>query len=164
MSSKNGSISRRVLYSEIRRLPRATRPARPCGTVAAEKGMPMLGWIPAGPCGPVVSKRKLILIYRKGKKRKRRREDGEATSVWQCEESRGAHGKPCKSGVKGRESGRQKRIMDTMLDGARSSSRKAGACTRPGSSLRKDYVEWMFICFWLPRRRAAVINVEFDLP
>lgn len=50
--------------------------------------------------------------------------------------------------------------MDTMLDGARSSSRKAGAYTRPGSSLRKDYVEWMFICFWLLRRRAAVINVE----
>lgn len=67
MSSKNGSFSPRVLYSEACRSPRATKSARPCGTVQQKK---VCRWIPAGSCGPVVSKRKLILIYRKGKKGK----------------------------------------------------------------------------------------------
>lgn len=119
MSSKNGSISPRVLYSEVCRSPRATRSARPCGTVQQKK---VCRWIPAGSCGPVVSKRKLILIYRKGKKGK---EKGRMERLPRYDNARSLAGsrETLRRRAKGQESGRQKRIMDTMLDGARSSSR-----------------------------------------
>lgn len=50
----------------------------------------------------------LYLYIQKREARERRREDGEATAVWQCEESRGTHGKPCERGTEGREGGQTK--------------------------------------------------------
>jgi len=70
--NKNGSISSRVLCSVIHRSPRATRFARPCGTMRQKKVCRCWDEYRRGLAGPWFSKRKLILIYRKGKKEKGR--------------------------------------------------------------------------------------------
>lgn len=52
--------------------------------------------------------------------------------------------------------GRQKRIMDTMLDGARSGSRRAGACTRPRRAFEKITSSGCLFAFgYLEEREAS---------
>lgn len=70
MSSKNGSISPRVLYSEVRRSPRATRPARPCGTVRQKKVCRCWDEYRRGLVGPQFTNVNLYLYTEKGRKKK----------------------------------------------------------------------------------------------
>jgi len=83
MFGKNGSVAEYILYSEIHRSPRATRLVR-----AAEKGMPMLGWIPRGLAASWFPNVNLYLCTGKRKKKGRWKR---TTSGRQCK-SRGSHG------------------------------------------------------------------------
>lgn len=70
MSSKNSFISPRVLYSEVRRSPRATRPARPCGTVRQKKVCRCWDEYRRGFVGPWFPNVNLYLYTEKGRKKK----------------------------------------------------------------------------------------------
>ena len=67
---KNGSISSRVLYSVIHRSPRATRSARPCGTMDGRKRYADVGMnTQRGLAGPWFPNVNLYLYTEKGRKK-----------------------------------------------------------------------------------------------
>jgi len=66
-------------------------------------------------------------------------------------------------GKRGKGGGRQKRIMDTMLDGAHSGSRRAGACTRPGEPSKRLRRVDVYLLSATSKRRATIIDVQFNL-